>query len=138
LLRVTGRVDRPLLLHEDELSNLPHQHLAVTDEEGRPVAYDGIAMSEILGRAGTPLGKRLRGARMNLCAVVRAADGYSVVFDLTELDPDFTDRVVLLADWRNGQAIGSPEGPLRLIGPADKRHARCVREVKAVDVEEAR
>jgi hypothetical protein len=35
---------------------------------------------------------------MKLFVVVEAADGYGVVFAIPELDPDFTDRLVVIAD----------------------------------------
>jgi DMSO/TMAO reductase YedYZ molybdopterin-dependent catalytic subunit len=137
-LRVVGKVERPLALHDGDLTGLPHQHLEVTDEKGHPVGYDGVPIAEILKRAGVPLGQRLRGRQMKLFVVVDAADGYGVVFALAELDPDFTDRIVLLADRRNGGAITPPEGPFRLVVPGEKRHARWVREVTTIDVEEVR
>ena len=36
------------------------------------------------------------------------------VFALPEFDVGFTDRVILLADRRQGHALGAVEGPLRL------------------------
>ena len=66
---------------------------------------------------------------MALYLLVEAADGYRVVFALPELDPAFTERMVLLADHRDGQPLTTTEGPLRLVVPDDKRHARWVRQV---------
>ena len=66
---------------------------------------------------------------MALYLLVEAADGYRVIFALPELDPAFTERVVLLADHRDGQPLSTAEGPLRLVVPDEKRHARWVRQV---------
>ena len=137
-LSVVGKVERPFVLHDDDLAALPHQHLGVTDEKGHPVAYDGVAIAEILKRAGVPLGQRLRGPQMKLFVIVDAADGYGVVFAIPELDPDFTDRVVVIADRRDGHPIAPPEGPFRLVVPREKRHARWVREVTTLDVKQAK
>ena len=49
--------------------------------------------------------------------LVEAADDYRVVFALPELDPAFTERVILLADRRDGQPLAAAEGPLRLVVP---------------------
>jgi hypothetical protein len=66
--------------------------------------------------------------------VVEAADGYRAVFALPELDPLFTDRVILLADRRDGKSLSEREGPLRIIVPGEKRPARWVRQVVALKV----
>jgi DMSO/TMAO reductase YedYZ molybdopterin-dependent catalytic subunit len=81
-LRVTGKVERPLALSEADLQALPRKRLAVTDEKGTPVVYDGVPVVELLRRAGAPLGKQLRGPQMKLYVTADAADGYRVVFAL--------------------------------------------------------
>jgi DMSO/TMAO reductase YedYZ molybdopterin-dependent catalytic subunit len=136
-LRVMGKVDRPLIMREVDLQALPHKHLAVTDDKGAGVTYDGVSVVELLRRAGVPLGKQLKGVRMKLYVIVDASDGYHVVFALPEFDPAFTDRIVILADRRDGHALAPPEGPFRLVVAGEKRHARWVREVTALEVEEA-
>jgi hypothetical protein len=45
-----------------------------------------------------------------------------------------TDRVVLLADTKDGQPLPTREGPFRIIVPDEKRPARWVRQVRAVTV----
>ena len=62
---------------------------------------------------------------------------YRVVFSLAELATAFTDRVVLIADSRDGAALSAHEGPFRLVVPGEKREARWVRQVTAIDVEDA-
>ena len=136
-VRVTGKVERPLVVSEAELQSFPRKHLTVTDEKGAQVIYDGVPVAELLRRAGTPLGKQLKGVQMRLFVVVGASDGYQAVFALPEFDPDFTDRAIILADRKNGKAMQSPEGPFRLIVEGEKRHARWVREVTMLDVEQA-
>ena len=96
-----------------------------------------MALVEVLRLAGVPLGKGLRGDRMMAYLVVEAADGYRVVFALPEVDPAFTDRTILLADRRDQQPLSSHEGPLRLIVPGEKRHARWVRQVTAFTIRRA-
>lgn len=136
-LRITGKVERPLVMHEADLQALPHKHLTVTDEKGERVTYDGVPVSDLLQRAGVALGKQLKGPNMRLYVIAEASDGYHVVFALPEFDPDFTDRVIILADRRDGKPIASPTGPFRLIVDGEKRHARWVREVTTLDVQEA-
>ena len=110
-LRVTGKIGQPLALCEADLQTLPRKRLAVTDEKGTPLVYDGVPVVELLRRAGAPLGKQLRGPQMKLYVTADAADGYRVVFALPEFDPDFTDRVTILADaematpWRQRRGL---------------------------------
>jgi hypothetical protein len=55
-----------------------------------------------------PLEKDLRGDRMVTYVEVGAADGCRVVLALPEIDPAFSDRVILLADRRDQQPL-SPQ-----------------------------
>jgi hypothetical protein len=93
-----------------------------------------VAVVEILQKAGAPLGKELKGPNMALGVIASASDGYRVLFSLTEFDPAFNDRAVLLADRRDGKPLDSREGPLRLIVAGDKRHARWIRGVTSLEV----
>ena len=47
---------------------------------------------------------------------------------------DLTDRVILLADVKDGQPLPPREGPFRIIVPGEKRPARWVRQVRVVTV----
>jgi hypothetical protein len=113
---------------------LPHRSVTVADDHGAKAVYDGIPIVDILRRAGVPLGKELRGPRMTLCVVATGADGYRAAFALAEFDAGFTDQVVLLVDRRDGKPLSAREGPLRIIVPSEKRHARWVREVSSLTV----
>lgn len=81
-------------------------------------------LTEILKPAGVKFGEALRGWDLALFLVVEAADHYRAVFGLPELGHAFTDRVVLLADRRDGKPLATNEGPLHLIVPDEKRQAR--------------
>jgi DMSO/TMAO reductase YedYZ molybdopterin-dependent catalytic subunit len=136
-LRITGKVDKPLVMSEADLEALPHTSLAVINEKGEHVRYDGVPVIDLLRQAEVPLGKQLKGPQMRLYVIVEAADGYQAVFALPEFDPEFTDRVSIMADRRDGKPLTPPEGPFRLVVDGEKRHARWVREVTALEVEQA-
>ena len=61
---------------------------------------------------------------VKMTVLVEASDGYRAAFSLAELDPEMTDRVVLLADTKDGQPLSPREGPFRIIVPGEKRPAR--------------
>jgi len=102
---------------------------------GGPATYSGVELGAVLARAGVPQGEALRGRDLAAYAVVIASDGYRVVFALPELDPAFTDRLVLLADQRNGQALPASLAPFRIVIPAEKRQARWIRNAVEIDVD---
>jgi DMSO/TMAO reductase YedYZ molybdopterin-dependent catalytic subunit len=132
LLRVEGEIARPLTLSHAAFAQLPRTVVQVRDRDGTVSAYAGVLLRDILVLAGVPLGEQLRGDRLAMYVVVEASDKYRVIFALPELDAAFTDRVVLLADRRDNQPLPAAEGPLRLVIPDEKRHARWVRQVVSI------
>jgi Oxidoreductase molybdopterin binding domain len=133
-LRVIGDVPTHLDLSTGDIAAFQRQTIRVTDEKGNPGEYAGVPVAEILEKAGAPLGKDLKGPNLAVGVVARAADGYTVLFSLTEFDPNFSDRVIVLADRRDGKPLDSREGPLRFVVPGDKRHARWIRGVTTLEV----
>jgi molybdopterin-dependent oxidoreductase-like protein protein len=133
-LRVTGDVPNHLDLSAADLALFQRQTIHVTDEKGVQAEYSGVPVAEILRKAGAPLGKEMKGANMAMGLVARAPDGYHVLFALAEFDPAFSDRVIILADRRDGKPLDNREGPLRFVVPGDKRHARWIRGVNTLEV----
>jgi hypothetical protein len=43
--------------------------------------------------------------------LAEAADGYRVLYSLAELDSDFQDAEVIVADTMNGSPLGEKQGP---------------------------
>lgn len=120
-----------------DLAKLPRTTLSVSDRDGTRIAYEGVLLRKILQRAGVSQGEQLRGSNLARYLVVEGADGYKVVFGLPEFDPAFGNRVVLLADRRDGHALAADEAPLRLVIPDDRRRARWVRKIVRMRVMQA-
>jgi hypothetical protein len=102
-------------------------------EHGKPATFSGVSFVAALAAAGVRLDS-LHGPRLADVLLVEATDGYRVTFTLAELAPDLGGRAVLLADRRDGAALGADEGPFRLVVPADGRPTRWIRQVRAVSV----
>ncbi len=134
LLRVGGEVPRPLALTAGTLGHFPRATVSATDRDGRVASFEGVALGTLLRAAEVGLGERLRGARLAEYVLIRAADDYRVVFAVPELGPAFADRVVLLADRRNGQPLGADEAPFMVVVPGEKRHSRWIRQVTEISV----
>lgn len=133
-LQVIGEVPDPLTLSAAEVAKLPRQTVRAKDHAGQEAEFTGVAVVDVLKRAGVKFGADLKGAALTQYLVVEASDGYRAVFSLAELDPACTDRVVLLTDRRDGKPLSSSEGPFQIVVPGEKRHARWVRQVKALKV----
>jgi DMSO/TMAO reductase YedYZ molybdopterin-dependent catalytic subunit len=134
LIRIAGEVPKPLELTADALSRLPRQTVRARDPDGKEALYDGVPVFEVLQAAGVKFGHDLRGPALACYLIVEAADGYRAVFALPELDAASTDRVILLADRRDGKPLDAGDGPLRVIVPGEKRHARWVKQAVALKV----
>jgi len=126
----------PLDVTASDIAGMPHQQVSV-EEHGKSVSFEGVPLRLVLEKAGMAFGDSMHGKKLANYLLVEAADGYRAVFALPELDPAFTDRVILLADRSDGHALDSKEGPYRIVVPWEKRMARWVRQVKALKVEEA-
>jgi hypothetical protein len=128
---------KPTVLAKSDIESLPH--IKVTTHDGdSSVTFEGVALRTVLEKAGMEFGHSLRGKRLASCLLVEAADDYRVVIALPELDPDFTDKQIVLAFLQDGKPLDAKAGPYRIVIPDEKRMARWVRQVtklKIVDVE---
>lgn len=96
--------------------------------------YSGVALTDLLALVNAPLGDSLRGRTLGTYVVAEASDGYRVLFSIAELDSRFTDRVVIVADSKDGKPLAASEGPYRLIVPGEKRPARWARQVVRISL----
>lgn len=137
VLHVSGAVAQPLALTIQDLAAMPRTKLT-TKEHDQTVTYEGVTLTEILQKAGAPMGKLLRGKAMAMYVLVTARDGYRVVFALPELDPDFSDasKQIILADTADGKPLSEKQGPLRVVVPQEKKAARWIRMVETIEVVE--
>src|SRR5215468_10025384 len=136
-LSVSGEVERPLKLTAADLGKLPRRAVRAKDHDGKESEFEGSPVVEVLKLAGVKFGEGLRGKNLALYLVVEASDGYRAVYALPELDPAYTDKVILLADKRDGKALDAEEGPLRIVVPDEKMRARWVRQVTGLVVKRA-
>jgi DMSO/TMAO reductase YedYZ molybdopterin-dependent catalytic subunit len=138
LLDLRGDLPNPRRIDASELHRLPRVEVRTTDPHnpGKEIVYSGIPLVETLKTGGLLLDSGMAGLRetVKMTVIVEATDGYRAVFSLAELDPELTDRIILLADTKDGQLLPAREGPLRIIVPGEKRQARWVRQVKALTV----
>jgi DMSO/TMAO reductase YedYZ molybdopterin-dependent catalytic subunit len=134
-LKIGGAVNTPLDLTLADLKKLPRKTLTVVNPHDKKTeVFEGVALEELLRRAGAPQGENLRGAAMATYVLAEATDGYRVVFSLAELDSGILESEVIVADSMDGAPLGPGQGPLRLVVPHDKRPARWIRMLKSITV----
>jgi hypothetical protein len=134
VLTIQGDVPATISLKAEDLAQMPREKAMVADQDGTTVTYEGVALREILKRAGVPSGKDLRGKALASYVLAKAHDGYEVVFSLGELDASFGNQTVMVADLRDGKPLFGYQGPWRLVCPNDKAGARSVRMLETLEV----
>lgn len=134
VLKISGEVSKPLHLQAADLKVMPHVEVKATDRDGQEHRYSGVPVIALLRKAGVTVGGQLRGENLVKYVLVRAADGYEVLFALPELDPEFSARTIILAESVDGAALPAGTGPYRLVVPEEKKPARWIREVREIEI----
>ena len=80
------------------LASMPHTQVSASVHQEPPTLWGGVSLVAILHQANVPQSKQLRGREMTKIVRITGSDGYAVVFSLTELDADFSNTTVILAD----------------------------------------
>nr|WP_295928897.1 molybdopterin-dependent oxidoreductase [uncultured Dyadobacter sp.] len=133
-LTISGEVTTPLELKIQDLTAMKQVSAKVKDRDGKEHEFKGVALIQLLEKAGVTTGAKLRGENLAKYALITAADGYEVLYALAEIDPEFADQVILLATEKDGQPLPAGEGPFRIIAPGDKKPARWIREVRSIKI----
>ncbi len=116
-----------------DLSALKRQTVKVNDHD-KAAVFEGFALVDVLKLGGVEFGEKMRGKELAKFLLVKAADNYQVVFALAELEPTFTDKIVILADRRDGGPLAKTEGELRIVVPDEKKAGRWVRQVVSLKI----
>jgi DMSO/TMAO reductase YedYZ molybdopterin-dependent catalytic subunit len=137
-LDLRGDVPNPRRIEAAEFHKMPRVELRLKEphDPSKEVVYSGTPLVEVLKAGGLLLDADMASVRqiVAMTVMVEGADGYRAAFSLAELNPELTDRVVLLADTKDGQPLSAREGPFRIVAPGEKRPARWVRQVTVLTV----
>lgn len=135
---VGGVVARPYKINAKTFATMKKVTISHTGHDGKSHQYSGVSLYDILTKAEAVPNNLLKGKLMVKYILITAADKYQVVIALAEVDPAFSDQVIILADEQDGQKLAPNLGPYRLIVSKDKKQARSVMRVTAIDVKEAK
>jgi hypothetical protein len=133
-LTVQTESGKQTVLSRADIEALPHINVRAGDPPG---TFATVSLKTLLEKAGVSFGESLRGKRLASYLLVEAADGYRVVLALTELDPAFSDKQIVLAFSRGGKSLDDKEGPYRIVIPGEKRKGRWVRQVRMIKIIDA-
>ncbi|TDQ11272.1 molybdopterin-binding protein [Pedobacter metabolipauper] len=133
-VKITGEVTAAQTIHAADLKQFKQVTVIRKDRDGKDHTYSGVKLFDLLLKAGVTLGKDLRGENLTKFALIEASDGYQVIFTLAELDSEFTDRAIILADRVDNQLLPVADGPFRIIVQDEKKPARCIKQVTAIKI----
>lgn len=138
VLRVEVENGQTLDLKAADLAKFTRRQIKAKAHDGKESVYSGYNLSDILLSAAAKIGTgEMRGKELAAYLLVEAADGYKATFAIAEIAPEFTDKVVLLADTRDGKPLDTKDGAWQIIVPDEKKHGRWVRQVIALKIKKA-
>jgi hypothetical protein len=123
----SARVDEPLLAGLATVE-------ATLNVHGEMHRCSGPSLAAVVARLGLPGNEALRGAALQRGIMIRARDGYAVLFSLGEIDPGTGAEPAIIATQCDGKPIGPEEGPYRLVVPNDKCPTRSIRQVESIEL----
>lgn len=134
----TYSAPKPAVLTAADLKAIPHTTLTIHNSHtNADETYSGVRLADLLAKIGAPLGNDLHGKALALYIVATGSDGYKAVLALGEVDPSFHPGEVVVADAMDGRPLDAHNGPLKLVVTEDKRPARSVRNLVAIELKSA-
>ncbi|MGC2401969.1 MAG: hypothetical protein WA510_19385 [Acidobacteriaceae bacterium] len=118
----------------EQFAALPHKTVAVFNAHSKKnESYSGVLLSDLLGKAGVPLGENVRGKLFMTGIVAQGMDHYSVLYSLAEVDPAIHTGDVIIADTLDGQKL-TQDGAFKMVSSEERRPARWVRNLTSISV----
>ena len=108
-------------LSVSELAKLPAIEVEAVDR-GTKHRYTGILVWDILNQFRAQLGDALPDSVPSIVVRVTGLDNYSVDFALTEFDPAFSDRSIVLAERQDGSPLPENALPFRFLSGVTEEH----------------
>lgn len=129
--------NKSVTLSATDITAMPHISLTIKGHDEKMHNYSGVLLSALLQKAGVQLGNSAKKQTAGSYLFIKAADGYSTVFALAEVDTLFTNKTIILADEEDGKSLPDNAKPFQIIATDEKIHARMIRQVKEIEVHNA-
>jgi hypothetical protein len=137
-LIVQGVDGTEIAFSAEQLKGMRRETVSVVDERTKATQeYQGVRLGVLLAEVASRSEKQSKRSDRRDYVIAAGSDNYRVLFSLAELNPDFQDNKVLVADTKDGKPLDAAHGPLQLIVPHDRRTSRWVRMLASIRVAEA-
>ncbi|WP_198171523.1 molybdopterin-dependent oxidoreductase [Mucilaginibacter aquatilis] len=133
-ITVSGRGISTVTLGKAEISALKPVIIMAKGHDQKVHRYTGAALADVLKRAGVILGDSSKRETILSYIIVTAADKYKAIYALPEIDPLFANRTIILAYKVDKKALPENDAPFQIIVAGEKKHARWVRQVSAIEL----
>lgn len=135
---IGGEVEKPYQLTPEAFKGMKQVTVKGTGHDGKPHDYSGVLLNDIITQAGGLPNNQLRGKSLAKYLLIKAADGYRAVIALAEINPEFNDKNIILANKIDGKTLEEKTGPYQLVIPGEKKWGRWVRQVNEIDLQTAK
>ncbi|WP_342646150.1 molybdopterin-dependent oxidoreductase [Mucilaginibacter sp. CSA2-8R] len=133
-ITITGAGIQPLVMSKGMFQDMKQAIVMAKAHDEKVHRYSGVTIADLLTKAGIVLGDTAKRKTIVSCLVVTAADNYKAIYALSEVDPLFANRTIIVADRADKKPLPEEDGPFQIIVPGEKKHARWVRQVTALEV----
>lgn len=133
---VVGLDGRTKMFTPQALADLPRAQ-ATIPLGGKDRTYEGPLLVYLLREVGAPAGARLHAEAMRNYVAAIGDDGFLAVYALAEVDKDFHEGTVILADTVDGQKLDEKEGPYRTVVAGDRKASRSVYRTIRIELRRA-
>jgi DMSO/TMAO reductase YedYZ molybdopterin-dependent catalytic subunit len=138
-IEIFGDVAHPGTWSVAELKKLPTEtvelkYLSDTGEQQHQ-HFTGVRLWDVVQLAESPddpAGQAVSALTSYL--VLRAKDGYFVVFSMGEIAPDYGDGPYVLAWKTDGHPLPDEQKPLMLVAPGDRTDGRFIYGIVSIEV----
>src|SRR5215472_14945225 len=129
---------KSMIFTPQDIAAMPHKSVSVYNSHTKAnETYSGVPLADLLGKAGVPIGEKVRGKLFLIGVVAEGTDHYKVLYSLAEVDPSIRAGDVIVADSVGGQKLGK-DGLFKMVSSEEKRPARWVRNLTSITVIEVK
>lgn len=119
---------------KDVFANMKQVVVMAKGHDEKVHRYSGVTLADILTKAGVSLGEDAKRKTVSSYIVITAADNYKAIYALSEIDPLFASRSIILVDKEDKKILPASNGPFQVIVPGEKKYGRWIRQVTAIQV----
>jgi hypothetical protein len=131
--KIVGEVEQAKTFDLAQLKALPVATANVTYVAGttvnRAIPFTGALLWDLLSNVGIVTDPAIRNDILRKIVVVIGADGYTAVFGVGEIHPNFGGAQILVVYGQNGTDSLGNDGFARIVAPGDKLGGRFVSNI---------